>query len=102
MVKVNNCVKKGDYHVFTSQITDYSIFQAGDLKNADQVVFAMKNLIIGKNGSGKTHFLKALEQEKKTQNKKEIFPFDLLLEKEENSFYDFLQKGNLFSREKPF
>lgn len=102
MVKVNNCVKKGDYHVFTSRITDYSIFQAGDLKNADQVVFAMKNLIIGKNGSGKTHFLKALEQEKKTQNKKEIFPFDLLLEKEENSFYDFLQKGNLFSREKPF
>ncbi len=55
-----------------SRITDYSIFQAGGLKNADQVVFARKNLIIGKNGSGKTRFLKALEQEKKTQNKKEI------------------------------
>ncbi|MCI8658733.1 MAG: AAA family ATPase [Lachnospiraceae bacterium] len=46
-------------------ITDFTIFQKEGLENVHQAVFAKKNLIIGKNGSGKTRFLKALEQDKK-------------------------------------
>lgn len=103
--------------------TDFTSFQAAGLKDVDQVVFSKKNLIIGKNGSGKTRFLKALEQEKKGKDKKEIvitlyfpeiqafynsdlsklqeeitkdstqeiYPYDLLLDNEDNSFYDFLK-----------
>lgn len=103
-------------------ITDYTNFQEEGFSNVNKFVFARKNLIIGKNGSGKTRFLKALEQEKRIQEKKkavitlyfpeiqafynanlskqeeitkestqEIYPYDLLFENEENSFYDFLK-----------
>ena len=41
-------------------ITDFTIFEKEGLQNINQAVFALKNLIIGKNGSGKTCFLKAL------------------------------------------
>lgn len=104
-----------------NRIADYSIFQTEGLLNVNQVVFAHKNLIIGKNGSGKTRFLKALEREKRNQEKNkavitlyfpeiqsfynstlyklqegnaenpEIYPYDLLFENEECSFYDFLK-----------
>ena len=107
-----------------SRIIDYAGFKKNGLKNVDMTTFSRRNLIIGKNGSGKTRFLKVLEQEKKQdKTKKEtvitlyfpeiqayynsgqskqqeedletssqpIYPFDLLLEHAENSFYDFLK-----------
>lgn len=107
-----------------NRITDSAGFQKVGLKNVDKAVFSYRNLIIGKNGSGKTRFLKVLEQEKKRDETKkeivitlyfseiqafynserperkedaaeasfqEIYPFDLLLEQEESSFYDFLK-----------
>lgn len=106
------------------RITDFVSFQSVGLKNVDKAVFSYRNLIIGKNGSGKTRFLKVLEQEKKRNETKkeivitlyfseiqafydslqskpkedaakapsqEIYPYDLLLEQEECSFYDFLK-----------
>lgn len=51
-------------------ITDFTIFEKEGLQNINQAVFAPKNLIIGKNGSGKTRFLKALEQDKKQDKTK--------------------------------
>lgn len=47
-----------------NQISKFSSFQMEGLKNVEQAIFSHKNLIIGKNGSGKTRFLKTLEQEK--------------------------------------
>ena len=106
------------------RIADSASFQSVGLKNVDKAVFSYRNLIIGKNGSGKTRFLKVLEQEKKRNESKkeivitlyfseiqafydslqskpkedaakapsqEIYPYDLLLEQEECSFYDFLK-----------
>ena len=104
------------------RITDFISFQKEGLKNVDQAVFAQKNLIIGKNGSGKTRFLKALEQNKRQDEARKervitlYFPeiqafynanrekpseddieglpqgiYDLLLEADESSFYDFLK-----------
>lgn len=107
-----------------NQIIDYTPFQTNGLTNVEKALFSPKNLIIGKNGSGKTRFLKTLEHEKKLNNtnnhivitlyfseiqafynseqpklqeaatetaSQEIYPFDLLLEQEEGSFYDFLK-----------
>jgi ABC-type cobalamin/Fe3+-siderophores transport system ATPase subunit/SAM-dependent methyltransferase len=103
-------------------VTGMDNFQKAGLKNVEQVVFSRKNLVIGKNGSGKTRFLKALETGKREKAGKEIvitlyfseiqsyynkvlesqeknpdeaiheiYPYDLLLEDDESSFFDFLQ-----------
>ncbi len=105
------------------QISDFTSFEAEGLNGVEKVIFTRKNLIIGKNGSGKTRFLKALEREKKGQDKNdvvitlyfpeihsfynaglsesqssasedpatEVYPYDLLFENEDHSFYDFLK-----------
>lgn len=103
------------------RFTDVTCFQKEGLENIENAVFSNRNLIIGENGSGKTRFLKTLEQEmKKNQVKKrkvitlyfpeiqafynsntlvtekaeeddEIYPYDLLLEQENSSFFDFLK-----------
>lgn len=56
----------------SNRITDYTSFQSAGFQNVDKIIFAKKNLIIGKNGSGKTRFLKTLEQYKINQDKKSV------------------------------
>lgn len=53
---------------------DVTCFQKEGLKNVENAVFSARNLIIGENGSGKTRFLKTLEQEKKNRqaNKEKV------------------------------
>lgn len=103
--------------VKNSQSVEQSAFKKSGLNNVNISAFSGKNLIIGKNGSGKTRFLKVLEQEKmRNKTKKEtvitlyfpeihafynseqsdqqedaVCPYDLLLEHAESSFYDFLK-----------
>lgn len=94
------------------------IFETYGLKNVNPSALARKNLIIGKNGSGKTRFLKALEQDKKQQRKDDmevitlyfpeiqtyhdhvkkdkkpetrVYPYDLLQGSERLDFKDFLK-----------
>lgn len=103
------------------QIVDFSGFQSKGLEQMEEVVFSRRNLLIGKNGSGKTRFLKALEQEKRQhivektvitlyfseiqafyneirekaesadESSEGIYLFDLLLGDDDSSFYDFLK-----------
>ncbi len=102
--------------VENSRSAEQRAFKKKGLKNVNMSAFSHRNLIIGKNGSGKTRFLKVLEQEKKHKTQKEtvitlyfpeihafynseqsnyqedaVCPYDLLLEHAESSFYDFLK-----------
>lgn len=94
------------------------IYETYGLENVNLSALASQNLIIGKNGSGKTRFLKALEQDKKRQKKDneevitlyfpeiqtwyggaerekkqetEVYPYDLLKGSETLDFKDFLK-----------
>lgn len=55
-----------------NRISNFTIFETEGISNVEQTIFARHNLIIGKNGSGKTRFLKALEHDKKEHGEKKI------------------------------
>lgn len=93
-----------------------TFFNSLGIQNVDLSSFSSRNLLIGKNGSGKTRFLKALEQEKFKNADKEVvvtlyFPeiqsffqsnieseasgpltADLLIANDKLDFCDFLKK----------
>ncbi|MBD5477536.1 MAG: hypothetical protein HDR17_16425 [Lachnospiraceae bacterium] len=61
----------GSYYVVSGQSKyKFAGFKKNGLKNVDMTAFSRRNLIIGKNGSGKTRFFKVLEQEKKQDKTK--------------------------------